>query len=84
MLKKINYLVVVVILTVATWVYLISDNSRLRLEGNQLKLKWEDVEQEVNVLSDEVSQMHEQMDRIEAMIDQMAITELDSSYLNIN
>lgn len=84
MLKKINYLVVVVVLTVATWVYLISDNSRLRLEGNQLKLKWEDVEQEVNVLSDEVSQMHEQMDRIEAMIDQMAITELDSSYLNIN
>ena len=84
MLKRINYLVVVVILTVATWVYLISDNSRLRLEGNQLKLKWEDVEQEVNVLSDEVSQMHEQMDRIEAMIDQMAITELDSSYLNIN
>ena len=84
MLKKINYLVVVIVLTVATWVYLISDNSRLRLEGNQLKLKWEDVEQEVNVLSDEVSQMHEQMDRIEAMIDQMAISELDSNYLNIN
>ena len=84
MLKKINYLVVVVVLTVATWVYLISDNSRLRLEGNQLKLKWEDVEQEVNVLSDEVYQMHEQMDRIEAMIDQMAISELDSNYLNIN
>ena len=84
MLKKINYLVVVVVLTVATWVYLISDNSRLRLEGNQLKLKWEDVEQEVNVLSDEVYQMHEQMDRIEAMIDQMAVSELDTNYLNIN
>ena len=84
MLKRINYLVVVVILTVATWVYLISDNSRLRLEGNQLKLKWEDVEQEVNVLSDEVYQMHEQMDRIEAMIDQMAVLELDTNYLNIN
>ena len=84
MLKKINYLVVVIVLTVATWVYLISDNSRLRLEGNQLKSKWEDVEQEVNVLSDEVYQMHEQMDRIEAMIDQMAISELDSNYLNIN
>ncbi len=84
MLKKINYLVVVIVLTAATWVYLINDNSRLRLEGNQLKLKWEDVEQEVNVLSDEVSQMHEQMDRIEAMIDQMAVSELDSNYLNIN
>lgn len=84
MLKRINYLVVVVVLTVATWVYLISDNSRLRLEGNQLKLKWEDVEQEVNVLSDEVYQMHEQMDRIEAMIDQMAVSELDTNYLNIN
>ena len=84
MLKKINYLVVVIVLTAATWVYLINDNSRLRLEGNQLKLKWEDVEQEVNVLSDEVYQMHEQMDRIEAMIDQMAISELDSNYLNIN
>ena len=74
----------VIVLTAATWVYLINDNSRLRLEGNQLKLKWEDVEQEVNVLSDEVYQMHEQMDRIEAMIDQMAISELDSNYLNIN
>lgn len=84
MLKKINYLVVVVVFTAATWVHLIGDNSRLRSEGNQLKLKWENVEQEVNVLSDEVSQMHEQMDRIEAMIDQMAISELDTNYLNIN
>tara|TARA_X000001316_G_C896309_1_gene16163 strand:+ start:143 stop:397 length:255 start_codon:yes stop_codon:yes gene_type:complete len=84
MLKKINYLVVVIVLTAATWVYLIGDNSRLRLEGNQLKLKWEDVEQEVNVLSGEVSKMHEQMDRIEAMIDQMAISDLDTNYLNIN
>lgn len=83
-LKRINYLVIVVILTVASWVYLISDNSKLRQEGNKLMLRWSSVEQEVNLLSDEVNQMHEQMDRIEAMIDQMAVSDLDTNYLNIN
>ena len=76
MMKTNNILLVLVILTFAGAVWLITENNALKHREIKMIDKWFDMEDDIVELEEEVKDMKIQMDRIEDMIDDMVKKDL--------
>ena len=76
MMKTNNILLVLVILTFAGAVWLITENNALKHREIKMIDKWFDMEDDIVELEEEVHDMKIQMDRIENMIDDMVKKDL--------
>ena len=79
MMKTNNILLVLVILTFAGAVWLITENNDLKHREIKMIDKWFDMEDDIVELEEEVKDMKIQMDRIESMIDDMVEDELSKA-----
>jgi hypothetical protein len=77
-MKTNNIMLVLVILTFAGAVWLITENNALKHREIKMIDKWFDMEDDIVELEGEVKDMKIQMDRIEGMIDNMVEEELAS------
>ena len=68
---KTNLTIVLIILSFAGAVWLITENNALHQREMQMMDKWFDMEDDIVQLEGEVQDMKNQMDRIESMIDGM-------------
>ena len=75
-MKTNNILLVLVILTFAGAVWLITENNALKHREIKMIDKWFDMEDDIVELEEEVKDMKIQMDRIEDMIDDMVKKDL--------
>ena len=75
-MKTNNILLILVILTFAGAVWLITENNALKHREIKMIDKWFDMEDDIVELEGEVHDMKLQMDRIESMIDDMVDGEL--------
>ena len=75
-MKTNNILLVLVILTFAGAVWLITENNALKHREIKMIDKWFDMEDDIVELEEEVHDMKIQMDRIEDMIDDMVKKDL--------
>ena len=75
-MKTNNILLVLVILTFAGAVWLITENNALKHREIKMIDKWFDMEDDIVELEEEVHDMKIQMDRIENMIDDMVKKDL--------
>ena len=78
-MKTNNILLVLVILTFAGAVWLITENNGLKHREIKMIDKWFDMEDDIVELEEEVHDMKIQMDRIESMIDDMVEDELSKT-----
>ena len=78
MMKTNNIMLILVILTFAGAVWLITENNALKHREIKMIDKWFDMEDDIVELEEEVKDMKIQMDRIESMIDDMVEEELAS------
>ena len=76
MMKTNNIMLVLVILTFAGAVWLITENNALKHREIKMIDKWFDMEDDIVELEEEVHDMKIQMDRIEDMIDDMVKKDL--------
>ena len=76
MMKTNNIMLVLVILTFAGAVWLITENNALKHREIKMIDKWFDMEDDMVELEEEVHDMKIQMDRIEDMIDDMVKKDL--------
>ena len=76
MMKTNNIMLILVILTFAGAVWLITENNALKHREIKMIDKWFDMEDDIVELEEEVHDMKIQMDRIEDMIDDMVDGEL--------
>jgi hypothetical protein len=77
-MKTNNIMLILVILTFAGAVWLITENNALKHREIKMIDKWFDMEDDIVELEGEVKDMKIQMDRIEGMIDNMVEEELAS------
>ena len=75
-MKTNNIMLVLVILTFAGAVWLITENNALKHREIKMIDKWFDMEDDMVELEEEVHDMKIQMDRIEDMIDDMVKKDL--------
>ena len=75
-MKTNNIMLVLVILTFAGAVWLITENNALKHREIKMIDKWFDMEDDIVELEEEVHDMKLQMDRIEGMIDDMVEKDL--------
>ena len=75
-MKTNNILLILVILTFAGAVWLITENNALKHREIKMIDKWFDMEDDMVELEEEVHDMKIQMDRIEDMIDDMVKKDL--------
>ena len=75
-MKTNNILLILVILTFAGAVWLITENNALKHREIKMIDKWFDMEDDIVELEEEVHDMKIQMDRIEDMIDDMVKKDL--------
>ena len=75
-MKTNNIMLILVILTFARAVWLITENNALKHREIKMIDKWFDMEDDIVELEEEVKDMKIQMDRIESMIDDMVEDEL--------
>ena len=76
MMKTNNILLILVILTFAGAIWLITENNALKHREIKMIDKWFDMEDDIVELEEEVHDMKLQMDRIEGMIDDMVEKDL--------
>ena len=76
MMKTNNIMLILVILTFAGAVWLITENNALKHREIKMIDKWFDMEDDMVELEEEVHDMKIQMDRIENMIDDMVKKDL--------
>ena len=76
MMKTNNIMLILVILTFAGAVWLITENNALKHREIKMIDKWFDMEDDIVELEEEVHDMKIQMDRIEGMIDDMVEKDL--------
>ena len=79
MMNTNNIMLVLVILTFAGAVWLITENNALNLREIKMIDKWFEMEDDIVELEEEVKDMKIQMDRIESMIDDMVEDELSKA-----
>ena len=75
-MKTNNILLILVILTFAGAIWLITENNALKHREIKMIDKWFDMEDDIVELEEEVHDMKIQMDRIEDMIDDMVKKDL--------
>ena len=75
-MKTNNILLILIILSFAGAVWLITENNALKHREIKMIDKWFDMEDDIVTLEGEVHDMKIQMDRIESMIDGMVEKEL--------
>ena len=75
-MKTNNILLILVILTFAGAIWLITENNALKHREIKMIDKWFDMEDDMVELEEEVHDMKIQMDRIEDMIDDMVKKDL--------
>ena len=75
-MKTNNILLILVILTFAGAIWLITENNALKHREIKMIDKWFDMEDDIVELEEEVHDMKIQMDRIEGMIDDMVEKDL--------
>jgi Na+-transporting NADH:ubiquinone oxidoreductase subunit NqrC len=75
-MKTNNILLILIILSFAGAVWLITENNALKHREIEMIDKWFDMEDDIVTLEGEVHDMKRQMDRIEGMIDDMVEKDL--------
>ena len=75
-MKTNNILLILIILSFAGAVWLITENNALKHREIEMIDKWFDMEDDIVTLEGEVHDMKLQMDRIEGMIDDMVEKDL--------
>ena len=82
-MKTNNILLVLIILSFAGATWLITENSRLKRSELDMIDKWFTLEEDLGNMQMEIFDMKGQMNRIEMMIDDMAVEE-DTTLINYN
>ena len=82
-MKTNNILLVLIILSFAGATWLITENSRLKRSELDMIDKWFTLEEDLGSMQIEIFDMKSQMNRIEMMIDDMAVEE-DTTLINYN
>ncbi len=82
-MKTNNILLVLIILSFAGATWLITENSRLKRSELDMIDKWFTLEEDLGSMQMEIFDMKSQMNRIEMMIDDMAVEE-DTILINYN
>ena len=75
---------ILIILTFAGATWLITENNALKAREIDMIDKWFDVEKEIGTLENDVRDMKRQMNRIEMLVDEMALDYLDTTDMSIN
>jgi len=82
-MKTNNILLILIILSFAGATWLITENSRLKRSEMDMIDKWFTLEEDLGSMQVEIFDMKTQMNRIEMMIDDMAVGE-DTVSINYN
>ena len=82
-MKTNNILLILIILSFAGATWLITENSRLKRSELDMIDKWFTLEEDLGNMQMEIFDMKSQMNRIEMMIDDMAVEE-DTTLINYN
>ena len=82
-MKTNNILLILIILSFAGATWLITENSRLKRSEIDMIDKWFTLEEDLGNMQMEIFDMKSQMNRIEMMIDDMAVEE-DTTSINYN
>tara|TARA_B100002019_G_C20809539_1_gene375227 strand:+ start:294 stop:545 length:252 start_codon:yes stop_codon:yes gene_type:complete len=83
-MKSNNILLILIILSFAGATWLITENNALKAREIDMIDKWFDVEKEIGTLENDVRDMKRQMNRIEMLVDEMALDYLDTTDMSIN
>lgn len=83
-MKSNNILLILIILSFAGATWLITENNALKAREIDMIDKWFDVEKEIGTLENDVRDMKRQMNRIEMLVDEMALDYLDTTGMSIN
>ena len=78
-MKSNNILLILIILSFAGATWLITENNALKAREIDMIDKWFDVEKEIGTLEIDVRDMKRQMNRIEMLVDEMALDYLDTT-----
>ena len=83
-MKTNNILLILIILTFAGATWLITENNALKSREIDMLDKWFNMEEDLGSMQMEIFDMKTQMNRIELLIDEMALDYLDTTDMNIN
>ena len=83
-MKTNNILLILIILTFAGAVWLITENNALKQREFDMLDKWFNMEEDLGNMQMEIFDMKTQMNRIELLIDEMALDYLDTTDVNYN
>ena len=77
-------MLILIILTFAGATWLITENNALKNREIDMMDKWFNMEEDLGSMQMEIFDMKTQMNRIEMLIDEMAVDYLDTTGVNIN
>ena len=83
-MKSNNIMLILIILSFAGATWLITENNALKAREIDMIDKWFDVEKEIGTLENDVRDMKRQMNRIEMLVDEMALDYLDTTGMSFN
>ena len=83
-MKTNNILMILIILTFAGATWLITENHALKSREIDMMDKWFNMEEDLGNMQVEIFDMKTQMNRIEMLIDEMAVDYSDTNNVNYN
>ena len=83
-MKTNNILLILIILSFAGAVWLITENHALKHREIDMMDKWFNMEEDLGNMQMEIFDMKTQMNRIELLIDEMALDYVDTNDVNYN
>ena len=83
-MKTNNILLILIILSFAGAVWLITENHALKHREIDMMDKWFNMEEDLGNMQMEIFDMKTQMNRIELLIDEMALDYIDTNDVNYN
>jgi len=83
-MKTNNILMILIILSFAGAVWLITENHALKSREIDMMDKWFNMEEDLGNMQMEIFDMKTQMNRIELLIDEMALDYIDTNDVNYN
>ena len=83
-MKTNNILLILIILTFAGVTWLITENHALKRSEIDMLDKWFSMEEDLGNMQMEIFDMKTQMNRIESLIDEMAVDYSDTNAVNYN
>jgi hypothetical protein len=83
-MKTNNILLILIILSFAGAVWLITENNALKQREFDMLDKWFNMEEDLGNMQMEIFDMKTQMNRIEMLIDEMAVDYSDTNNVNYN